>query len=385
MKNYIIYIMLVFMLLISGCQSDKNKKNKIPHSNETLNNNIVQNTPILQTEIPYPAQPHGMNNEFLDYADVGNLNANLFRGGHISSNSEYQYFYAKYVDTDNTAICKSKEDVCELVKLYDSAPNCINVDDTYIYYIQIEEYLEGVIVRIDKSGNNRTILYPGKAKELILVGNWLYYFEGENLYKIRKDGTDRTNMGKQGMFLQYSSISLYYIHNNNGQFDLIRYDLITDEEEIIKDNFEIESNVDYLVTDNYIVFRNDFDHCLYRMNTDGLSTKKIIDFNQFIEDQNIDLEIYEDYEIDFSIYEGKLYITGSDKIAVYDLDGLFLKDIKISGWFCYNHLSGFSNGFIYYWQYVPEGDDYFMRVKFDGSCQEHLLLDENGKFTMPNA
>lgn len=83
-------------------------------------------------------------------------------------------------------------------------------------------------------------------------------------------------------------------------------------------------------------------------------------------------------------YEGKLYITGSDKIAVYDLDGLFLKDIKISGWFCYNHLSGFSNGFIYYWQYVPEGDDYFMRVKFDGSCQEHLLLDENGEFTMPD-
>lgn len=303
----------------------------------------------------------------------------------VASNDEFHYFSIIKSREDNIGcFFRSKSDGSDITKICHVFPRYINVDVDFIYFIESDYSGEGSIIKMGKNGENLVRIYSGKATDLTLVGNMLYFIEDKQLHKIRKDGSGLTDMKISGRNLRYSDKCLYYLLYNNDRHDIKRYDLLTNEESTIIVDIEIDYER-YNVTDDYIFYLNNEDYCIYRMDNNGYNLKKIIDFLEIIEDTE-DKEMLTDglIYLNYDIYRREIYVSMNNFISVYDFEGTFVRNLTIYSWHYENRIVSFADDFIYYLQYVPEGDDLFMRVKLDGSCQEHLLLDENGEFTTPD-
>ena len=106
-------------------------------------------------------------------------------------------YYRNY--SDGSLLYKMRIDGTEKTRLHEiDQAYCINVSDGWVYYCDAKEDYK--ICRIRADGSGREVLGEDVSCHYVTVaGDWIYYkndgnFYNKALYKIRKDGSERTKL-----------------------------------------------------------------------------------------------------------------------------------------------------------------------------------------------
>ncbi len=151
---------------------------------------------------------------------IGNTAGNIENIGTVVGQGDWVY----YAYSGN--IYKVRTNGNDRVALNSGSPGFINVIGNWIYYTNGND--NNYIYKIDINGNNKTILNSDRSYAINVIGDWIYYQADNNiLYKMRTDGTGKTIIASDGLDCDTNnggSISLgilgdwiYYTnHNDNG-------------------------------------------------------------------------------------------------------------------------------------------------------------------------
>lgn len=268
------------------------------------------------------------NNSYVN----GNTAGNLYNEGLFCEYDGILYF-ANPSDSDK--LYSMNPDGSNLTKLCDDVVSYINADEHYLYYIRNNPGTDGnafsflavstdSLCRIDRDGGKDSILILDSDPCLYasLIGDYVYYIhytsgEGSSLYKVKIDGSDRTQVNKNpfftcstnGQYMYYNGMDIeHYIWRLNtaddssgmlyggncwmptivddstayfmdcdNNYAIARVDLATGDKTVLA-----KDRVDwYNVAGNYIYFqRSDTEHpALCRMRTDGTGYEELVSGN----------------------------------------------------------------------------------------------------------
>lgn len=230
----------------------------------------------------------------------------------------------------------------------------------WIYYS--EDY---DIFKIKLDGSEKTkFADAGICYEMIVLGDWIYYVNGSDenrLYKIKTDGTNKTKLS-DGSIQELVGIEdwIYYISEQDYSYDnpnsLYKMRLDGSGETKIK-NLKLGFLSFPLLKDGWIYYRNteDYDK-LYRIRTDGNDKTKLSDTTAS------GLQIVDDwiYYVDLSSNLYKVKNDGSDNTKVLD-EKLYYYVIK--------------GDYLYYGN--EEDKEKLYKIKLDGTGKAKLNNDKS--------
>lgn len=239
--------------------------------------------------------------------EEGNTRGNLVNEGFVAEQNGWIYY------SDRKALYKEKLDGTEHQKLLEGGAYSIQIIGNTIYY----NTPEGATSKIGTNGGSPQKLSPDiRTGDLFVVGDWLYLTDYTNrqLYKMYKDGTQRTLISKDmchdivvvGDWIYYNNQlddKLYKVHISGAQKNLVSNELALGMNIIedwiyyysgSNDNYRLykmktdgtnkmllntDSCLDINVSDGWIYCRkqNNSERALYKMKTDGSSLKLLSD------------------------------------------------------------------------------------------------------------
>ena len=257
----------------------------------------------------------------------GNTNGNLKSGdmsnsregcGFVAIQGSWDYYYMEGSHTnysgherDNTSpggLYKIKKDGNKSILLnkdsysiingtgaFETKSN-INVFGEWIYYEKIINIISGEdqiiytegIYKIKTDGTNKTRVCSDNAREMMVIGDWIYYRNESDkgkLYKIKVDGTNRTKITDDACYrINFSENYIYYLKGNNGAGNMptslykIKFDG-TDKSQIPCSehiNFmNVEGDFIYYLT--YDLGNPNEGSSFFKMKTDGTEKVKLYD------------------------------------------------------------------------------------------------------------
>ncbi len=157
----------------------------------------------------------------------GNSAGNIANLGLAAIQDEWIYYVN---DTDDYSIYKIRTDGSGRTKINDDNSRYLNVVGDWIYYSNYE--LEGLaaaefvdpnrnynIYKIRTDGNERTQINDDNSLGLKVIDGWIYYrnfSDDGKLYKIRTDGSDRTKLTDDVvLFINIEDDWIYYINESD--------------------------------------------------------------------------------------------------------------------------------------------------------------------------
>ena len=284
----------------------------------------------------------------------GNTAGNLYNAG-LFCESNGTIFFAN--PDDHYYLYFMSPTGQNLKLLCEDTVSFINADDHYVYYVRNNmasnndysffTYNQNSLCRITRDGKNHTILDEDPCIYASLIGNYIYYLhydtaDASTLYKIKIDGTEKTQLSGSHIFT-CSSLDKYFYYSSpeNGllyQFDTstdtstmmldtICYNPIVNSEkdvyylDVKKDNALIHTNLDYNnpvnlcdefielynVYGSYIFFQKGGENpALCMIKNDGTGYREIV-AGEF---KNISVTSFYIYFTDY--YTGKVYCTSTN-------------------------------------------------------------------------
>jgi hypothetical protein len=241
----------------------------------------------------------------------GNTKGNFARGGGIVEGNRWLYRAAGNEST--SGLYKMKPDGSQATKLLKGNPSYLNYDpdESMLYYAYYG------IHRIGEDGQNPKKL-DDAGNKLLLVDDWIYY-SGINtgVFKMRKDGTEKTRLTEFGE-LEYVESSMLFFKKDGVLWtrNLMNGNV---EEKLI---FNFGTNFSPMTVHNGSVYFHDFGS-LYKINPNDSKLQTIYSgngstiFSAYIEDQTILL----------TEVEGDA-ITGKKTIVKMNLDGSVVQRIN---------------------------------------------------------
>ncbi|MGV8980870.1 DUF5050 domain-containing protein [Clostridium sp.] len=134
----------------------------------------------------------------------------------ISGDWVYYTITVGPVESSESEIYKVKKDGTGLTKLYKSTSIAyLNVSGEYLYFETSDLNGEnGNIMRMKKDGTNLSTICDDTAEFINVSGEWIYYSNASDsykLYKIKIDGTDKTKISDdEAMFMSVVDEWIYY-------------------------------------------------------------------------------------------------------------------------------------------------------------------------------
>ncbi|MHB1653906.1 MAG: cell wall-binding repeat-containing protein [Desulfitobacteriaceae bacterium] len=270
---------------ISESTSYNQKVNKI----QALGGEGALTPSVLQNIIS--AIDDGANYEF------GNSPWNIANQGYAAGQGDYVYYYQS-IGSNTGAIYKMKKDGTGKIKLcdtgIDSSPDpSINVVGDWVYYrySTTMTYLErpedfngtrtitaysGKIYKIKTDGTENTKLSDDNARDITVIGDWIYYYTSKfapvdqidepGIYKMRTDGTGKvklTNLGDTGFIKDITDSYIFYY--DTGSAYRINRDG-SGKTQIINGSFMVYGTKDWIY---YIVGDFTTSNQLYKTRLDG--------------------------------------------------------------------------------------------------------------------
>lgn len=129
---------------------------------------------------------------------LGSLPANIYNGGYAVKEGDWIY-YCQYDPTANTpfapnnsSINRMKSDGSNKTKLLTAYANDLNIKGDWLYYTNKGDYNNNEIYKVKIDGsNNQSVSSHSIARNLIIVGDWIYALEYHSwsIIKISLDGS----------------------------------------------------------------------------------------------------------------------------------------------------------------------------------------------------
>lgn len=403
----IIIIMLMFMLLLSGCSTSNVNDNFDSNSEQTTNNGIdEESNPGEDVSSPNNGENTLDKEQTTDNSideknnqeDVispnsgdmtlsqdtnegnkdnmepisndtsmnpGNTPGNIMNVGFAATDGEWEYFWAgteSYtVEYGYGKLCKMKPDGTEFQVLTDDMAASINVVGEWVYYIKSKKSgFNGKIYRVRKDGTNREELYDGDCVDMTVVGDQIYFInlsDGAKVYKMKTDGSKLVQLNQsESYYLQYANDWLYYLTKDNENYILYKMKAIPGSEPV-----KIMEGTDYyIISGEWIYYK--FQGELYRMKEDGTNKTKLVSqpvgsFN--VTEDSIYWFTDDEYSIDEDIYKMNLDGSGLEKLV----------NERSRPRVGYPNIVG---EYIYYWFFNAEFSE-IARMKTDGSEDEIII------------
>ena len=291
----------------------------------------------------------------------GNTNGNLQSGDHnalgrVTTQGAFDYYYVQGINNYSGAITygglyKIKKGSNESISLdkdsysksstggYCTKSN-INVYGEWIYYENIarawmggegeEEYTEG-IYKLKTDGTGKTKLCSDNAREMIVIGEWIYYSNSTDkgrLYKIKVDGSNRTKISDGACYkINYSGNYIYYLkYEDASQPTTSLYRMKVGGTEDIK--IPIAEKVKFLVVEgDFIYYSTYIDQkdglkgvSIFKMKTDGTEKVKLCDA-EYINSFNVlngNLYYWGAYTVDKATLLHKIPVDGKIEITKFN-------------------------------------------------------------------
>lgn len=146
----------------------------------------------------------------------------------------------------------------------------------WIYYSNLTE--NGKLYKIKKDGTGRTQLSNDKCKNINIIDDWVYYANYSNdgtLYKIKTDGTGRIQLDDT-LYIKNINVVKNWIYYRSGTYHF--YKIKTDGTEKTKFNADVE---DIAVSGDWIYYTEAYTSNIYKIKTDGSSTTKLNDDHSY--------------------------------------------------------------------------------------------------------
>ena len=278
--------------------------------------------------------------------DLGNKNLNEsndnYINGSITTNNDSGIFFAsphsyyrdEYIKVNSffDKLIKFNSQKNELEEIIvDSKVECIKAIDDWIYFVGEDK----CIYKVKDDGSSKIKLSDKEVyySEIYIDNNWVYFISenipekvGRSIYRVKADGLQEqkilTNKELVREFLVENNI-LFYVKDSNNNLQLIRYDILNEEEIILFEKNELSDLFDFTKHGESIYYKTSGDsytepNILYKY---GLSFNTEHDILY-----EYDLRTGSSKEIEKGIYSYN--IENNQKIFYSNDEGLFVKDLR---------------------------------------------------------
>lgn len=128
----------------------------------------------------------------------------------------------------------------------------IAVEGDYVYFQNLQDGLSLYKMRLDKSEGYYKI-NTGEVRNINIYGDYLYFTEGNRIYKMSKNGSDKTSVTtKSANYINVSNGWIYFRNDSDGGK---LYKVKTDGTNLIKLSDDKVRNIN--VVDNYVYYSNE--------------------------------------------------------------------------------------------------------------------------------
>ena len=242
----------------------------------------------------------------------------------------------------------------------------LNVSGNYIYYVSEEK---GQLVRAKLNGeNNQVIAENVSAAPITVIDNWIYYFEGTNLYKIKTNGKNRTQLSNKAIEnYQIVGNKIYYSYENDGKQVIAKMDLngknvVKIDEEAGKEFF-VKGNKIYYINENYDMENYEYKYELCKVKTNGKNKEKICDIEGSVDTYTVNFT-------ENAIYYAKA--AKNDKMAIYSIKLNGKDETKITEVNTYSNLVNIIDKYMYYINQNEEGNVQTYRINVNGENNQAI-------------
>lgn len=323
-------IIITLLVIITSCvprndvseEYDTRMVEHVDNENTDLKLTDTDDLIINSNQDIVQMNPHNDHEQIIidtSYGLNGNSSINLSNNGFIASDQNYIYLNPNekfYPEGKNINLIRFNKDDGTINILSNEYISSINLDSQYIYYVSsptlAEMKLNGNVIRIDKAGANRTVLFSGDASNLSLYKDKLYFInradnnfiysiniDGNNLMRVTEkycesmyldqhnliavskssdvvhinlDTMEKIEISSIGEFQQAYLVKEYFYYLQKGE--VLRYSIIQQIEEKIYSMTYID---EFIIIDNSIVAQDK--HASSSKDEDGKTGHK---FNTYI-------------------------------------------------------------------------------------------------------
>jgi hypothetical protein len=153
-----------------------------------------------------------------DY-EYGNKFSNIANKGLAVSSGEYIY----YTDDDYDGISRINKDGTNQVKINKGRADNLNIIGNWIYYRSIDSYSNSSINKVKIDGTENTTLFYGKLDSICVVGDKIYFVNDGRICRLNLAGTDLTYITSNANISNIYNIDIkgdWIFYNSKEQFNI---------------------------------------------------------------------------------------------------------------------------------------------------------------------
>lgn len=295
----------------------------------------------------------------------GNTYGNLRNKGIVAKKGS-QIYYVSFNEGNAEGIYKIKKNGKDKEKVSDEYGYYLNISGNYLYYVSLEN--EQLIKTKLNSNKTQVIAENVSSAPITVVDNWIYYFEGTNLFKIKTNGKKRTQLFSKAIEnYQIVGNQIYYSYENDGKQIIAKMNL--DGSNIIKldeeagKEFFVKGNKIYYINENYDMDNYEYKYELYMLKTNGKDKEKICDIEGSVDT----------YTVNFT--EDAIYYAKSaknDKMAIYKMKLNGKDETKIIEVNTYSNLVNIIDKYMYYINQNEDGNVQTYRININGEDNQAI-------------
>lgn len=298
--------------------------------------------------------------------EYGNTYGNLRNKGLVASKGS-QIYYVAFDEGNVDGIYKAKKNgKGKAEKISSEYGYYLNISGNYIYYVSEEN---SQLIKEKLNGEKNQVIAENVSSEpIVVVDNWIYYFEGTNLYKIKTNGKNRTQLSNKAIEnYQVVGKEIYYSYESNGKYVIAKMNLsgrdITKIDEEAGREFFVKGNKIYFINEKYDMENYEYKYELCKMKKNGKNKEKVCDIEGGLDT----------YTINFTndaLYYAKA--VKDEKMAIYSIKLNGKNETKIVEVSTYSNAINIVDKFMYY---INENEDGYVqnyRIKTNGENNQAM-------------
>ena len=297
--------------------------------------------------------------------EYGNTSGNLRNQGIVARKGNKIYYLA-FDEGTVDGIYQIKKNGKNKEKVSSEYGYYLNVSGNYIYYVSEEK---GQLVRAKLNGeNNQVIAENVSTAPITVIDNLIYYFEGTNLYKIKTNGKNRTQLSNKAIEnYQVVGKEIYYSYENNGKYVIAKMNLagknVTKIDEEAGREFFVTGNKIYFINEKYDMENYEYKYELYKMKTNAKKKEKVCDIAGGVDTHTINFT-------ENTLYYAKT--VKDENMAIYSIKLNGKNETKITEVNTYSNAINIVEKYMYYLDENEDGNIQVYKIKINGQDKQAM-------------
>ena len=295
----------------------------------------------------------------------GNTYGNLRNKGIVAEKGS-QIYYIAFDEGNADGVYKIKKNGKGKEKVSSEYGYYLNISGSYLYYISLEK--EQLIKAKLNGSKSEVIAENVGSAPITVVDNWIYYFEGTNLFKIKTNGKKRTQLSNKAIEnYQIVGNKIYYSYENDGKQVIAKMDLngknVVKIDEEAGREFFVTGNKIYFINEKYDMENYEYKYELYKMKTNAKKKEKVCDIAGGVDTHTINFT-------ENALYYAKT--VKDENMAIYSIKLNGKNETKITEVNTYSNAINIVEKYMYYLDENEDGNIQVYKIKINGQDKQAM-------------